>query len=732
MIRRIAESHTSSKDHFDQQLSQPATDGPRHQVQLTTFTETESELDQKPKVVPEFIYRMFSNPYPDQTPKEILERNYKVASYNWGPAFTYATLNFPQALLNQPTIINVLKPFERMRAGAKFEVRINSSAFHMGTIMISYIPNHVGNKHFGTSIVPNTVIKNSGNRPVILSASTQDAATIVLPWVNPYNYFKLQGTVGSEIAQVRIAVLNPLLATSETVSDTVEIQVYAAFTDVEVAYYVQAQSGRNKFVKESIAKSKEGLTVIKDTAHAANGILDAVPIVGDVISSIGSFFGLMDKPVNVAAAQAVYREFAPDLCSGEGLSVGRELSLIPLSFCGDKSKMMGDDNPGMEILKIISTPMLRKVFTFTNVNKSFDFACHIQDSLDYTEDDYLAFMARQFEFWRGSFKYMLLFRTSTFISARFRITVLYAPLIDVNRVGDTVTNIVDVKGDTNYKFTVPFLWDTMYRRFNDVTATTAYPRIQISLVSTIIGPSLQTNPVVYCNVFRSAGPDFVLKQLVCPRPYPTLDEIVPKKRKKVQAQLDVCSEFKHHFNPILEGSKYIYDQDCVIPEKIQSVRQIIKRFAPQAANGIAGTFPITGGTINGSYYYMGAVYKYWSGSRRIKFRFDSTQAVGPTTVWPTVVMGNNSGPGFGASTNIANGAQLTNLAQFGGWPMLSAEIPWYCTIPYAPVDGTTITRYDAGDIPQDYITTTLPNNTEKYISAGDDFQYCYLISPDYR
>ena len=503
LFSRIASSHKAEKDNFEQQLTSPATDGPKHQVETTAFTETESEIVQEPTVKKEFIYRMFANPYPDQTPFELLSRNYRVATYNWSPAFEYATLRFPEALMNQTTLECAMKPFLRMRAGVKMEVRINSSQFHMGTIMVSYIPNHVGNKHFGTSTVPNTLIRNSGNRPVILSAATQDAATITIPWVNPYNYFKTDEFQGPEIAQVRIAVLNPLLATSESVSDTVEIQVFAAFHEPEVAYYVQAQSGKAKFHEEAINKAKQGLTVIKSGLDTANSLIDSVPIIGDALHTFANFAGLLDKPTNLAAAQPMYREFTPDLCHGEGISVGRELSLIPLAVTGDKSVMMGDENPGMEIQKIIATPMLRKVWTFTNTNKVNDMQATPTDTSDETEDDYLLYMSRQFEFWRGSIKYMLLFRTSTFISARFRVSVLYAPMIDANRVGDTVTNIVDVKGDTNYKFTVPFLWDTMYRRTG--LPAGSYPRINVTLISTIIGPTLSASPVIYCNVFRAAN-----------------------------------------------------------------------------------------------------------------------------------------------------------------------------------------------------------------------------------
>lgn len=230
-----------SKQNFELSLTSPATSGPENHKEITDLKEVE-EKGIMTKTIPDAYGP--SNPYPIQAPSHVLGRKYRVATFNWQVGLIFQqTLNFPAALLSVPAIAEYLQLFLFMRAGVEIDVRINSSSFHYGALMASWIPNHVGSGHaLG-------IHQQSGNHPVVLSASLQQAATIEIPWINNFLYFPIaSGT--SEICRFYLSDIAQLERINDTTTDTIEVQVFAAFKNIDLAGYqplppfMQAQSGR--------------------------------------------------------------------------------------------------------------------------------------------------------------------------------------------------------------------------------------------------------------------------------------------------------------------------------------------------------------------------------------------------------------------------------------------------------------------------------------------------------
>lgn len=747
-FRTANQPMNSSKEQFSQSLTGASVDGPTAQVEITKFDEAETETTTLPDVRPQLQLNAISNPYPDQTPRNVLCRNYRVATYNWTATSVPVTLTFPDLLLNVATIGTYLEPFKYIRSGIKIEMRINATQFHYGALMITYEPNRQ------TAVHSTGMYQRSGLRPLIMSPSVQNAITFEIPYVIPYNYIPINPLASFlNIAKVDITPLTPLCFASPNIPDTVEVQIFAAFVNPEVASYIvptwtetqtnmfgetakkgvirapskiqaKAQSGnyRNKHKKEANEKSEKGImdTVVSATS-TVNSILEQIPIVGGMIENLFGVIGLLDKPTSTMVKQPMGYDFSGDMAMGDGLDVSNRLGAQVNTPVSISPSLMGDDDQFQQISNIIQTPMLRAVIRFDGTTvPSFNFRVGVIDDTEATSGtDYVQFIAGFFHYWRGSFKYLFHFYCSTFTTARFRISVLFtAATVEDANSGDIVSRVVDVKGDTQVSMTVPYLWHTMYRVYNDEVA---YPKILIQNISPIIGPSIESDAIVWCTVWRAAGEDFQFNQLTDWKRFSDGLGKKPTKKLKAKAQLDVCATFKKTFDPILEGSKFGIEQGVVSGEKITTIKDMIRRYCNSYVElpTINDTFPDY--SFTGQFHKMSSIFRYWRGSRRVRIKFKGDDALFTNDI-VEVFMYDNA---VASTASFNNGGVFTVPSL---WPVVAIEIPWYSTLPFQDVQ---LLLYPVGDWAMTFTLSQEPtaDSYKTWISAGDDFTYGWLVSP---
>jgi len=381
------ETHKEDKQEQDLNDSNNEEALNREQVQLTEFLDTGVKMSQSMVSSPGEIWRRITNPYPDQTPVNILTRNYKVAQYSWGSSLTGFTLNFPGDLIAVPALADRLENFLYMRAGVKIEVKINSTQFHYGAFMISWLPNHATIAHC------RNIFQQSGNHPIVLSPAVQNTCVLNIPWINPYNYFPV-ASPNSQICRVDFSPLTPLGRGTDSVTDTVSIQVYASFTEPEVAGFI-AQSGVGKMKREARDKAKDGTLVqVNSIVDSVKEVLDKVPIIGGLIENFGSILGLFDKPLNVEMVQPVTQSLMRDLSLGKGADNSNPLSLLPLSNVKFDFSLLGETTDILTIRHVIQTPMLYDIYQFNTANTLTFY--DVQPQHTENGDDYLAFMSKFF------------------------------------------------------------------------------------------------------------------------------------------------------------------------------------------------------------------------------------------------------------------------------------------------------------------------------------------------
>jgi hypothetical protein len=112
----------------------------------------------------------------------------------------------------------------------------------------------------------------------------------------------------------------------------------------------------------------------------------------------------------------------------------------------------------------------------------------------------------QFNLWRGSIKFFFQFFTSSFISARFAISVSRE---DDGEWEDLLTQVIDVKGDTKKMICVPFLHRTHWvsRYYQSFTGSPGPYVIRIGLISAIAGPDPEIDAAIDLVVWMAGGPD---------------------------------------------------------------------------------------------------------------------------------------------------------------------------------------------------------------------------------
>jgi hypothetical protein len=185
--------------------------------------------------------------FPDIGLKEILERQYPLSSTtitsNNAQGTQILTLNFPKMLTDISTLDAVLQNFTGLRAGVEVEFRVNTTQFHYGQLLITWMPNFFdtnGNNSLEPHLYQyNQMFNAATGNCVVMPFCAGNPIKIKIPYCFQKAYYNLvtddtEVGKGSMFAHFQIYVLQPLrlVGTSSTV--TVELTTYAKFTDVEL------------------------------------------------------------------------------------------------------------------------------------------------------------------------------------------------------------------------------------------------------------------------------------------------------------------------------------------------------------------------------------------------------------------------------------------------------------------------------------------------------------------
>jgi len=164
----------------------------------------------------------------------VLSRQYPVATFPWSTTdplgASLATVNFPDVILTKNFMQSKIANFAHFRAGVSITARINGNKFLYGTIMLSWEP--------ATDLTPSTSLLEgglygmSGNPHILMNINDAIMPTLIAPFHSNQPMIDLETYASGAIGTLNAHVMVPLNSVSSTTTNTVQVTLYANFTDI--------------------------------------------------------------------------------------------------------------------------------------------------------------------------------------------------------------------------------------------------------------------------------------------------------------------------------------------------------------------------------------------------------------------------------------------------------------------------------------------------------------------
>lgn len=655
---------------------------------------------------------------------DVLTRNYQIESGTWTEASAGGTqleLFNPFVLLaTQSQVSDKLSWFRFVRAKVRVQLRINSSQFNYGKLIAGFIP--CATQARASSAFTLGIHQC---RPITTSANANETVEFEIPWTMPLDWLDMENAPPSiwaaEFGWVCVQVLLPLRSSSQATASC-NYAIFAQFEDIELAGYLGipiAQGKKRTPQDEASDKAKSGSTqgVLRAATGLASqvvslaGLSEAVPIIegiAPVLEALGPVVSLLGfaKPTSVETVRRVM-PVGLDMCPMTGIDPG-------FRICADPEQSLASDvcpESNWDMLSVARVPSIIGSFSYSSTTsvgtRITKFPVNtIFASTGYTPA-YHDVIRSMFQYWRGGIKVKLELACSTFFSSRIRI--VYAandnlsgiPLFDQ---GNVISQIVDVRGDTNVTFTVPYLAATRWLRYNENPGF-----IEIYLINELVAPDPALTNTVSGIIWAAAADDFQC-QLIYNRCTPTaLPEA--KLKKQIVSQGAIVDDFSAPFEGIAGPTGGVIDKSTCDSEQIYSWEAWVKRYVLDAT--ATGSYGIQFEPVAlSSLCIPFLLFNFARGSPRVVVVPDAN--LQPLFVNRGVIGHGGYIPRFCTTTGSSAGMAYTQF-----------ECPWFSKWPYA-------SQLTASFNPQlESFYTTIYSDSKLYRSYGEDIEFGWLL-PTYR
>jgi hypothetical protein len=477
---------------------------------------------------------------------QVISRWYQVSTPSWPYTATadgaITTLDISKALFNIQTLFDRIKRFRYWRAGVKIRIQVNSTQFHYGSLIAAIVP-HYNATESAAATVPNTVFSLSGQKcSGILSANTGKPLELSCPFQSPSEYLPITQATETQPFFLQVCVMNPLKLAGGGANPTLAMSIFAQFVDFNLLApsEITANSTSKKIVpadKEQQNAVKQGtLGKVAGAVSDIAGKLTVFPVIGSIAAAVApiskglgmifDYFG-WDKPTNISSQVYTISRQGRGYAHSSGQDPAEPVGLKPDQKVSTLSNHFGTDDPATKtLLALIQTPLLSGRFTIannqavSNVFKSLyvrPYAPIISgvSPTSTQQHDYLSFYSSFFNSCRGSIRYIIHFDTSSYTTARLRITLEPSAqaVAAITDGGDSFSRIVDINGCTTIALEVPYCYPAARMPIGYALDATvpSYGTLLFSLITPI-----QTNgssaDVIFVNIFRCAGEDFKFYQ----------------------------------------------------------------------------------------------------------------------------------------------------------------------------------------------------------------------------
>lgn len=643
---------------------------------------------------------------------DVLTRNYQIEQGVWthsdAPMTVKEHFNPFTLLAGQGQIQDKLSWFRFIRAEVKVSLRINSTQFNYGKLMVGFIP-------CANSIDAGAVMTLGLHqcRPITVSANANEVVEFTIPWTLPIDWFDM--STGQDpfhpFGWVEVQVLLPLRSSSQATASC-NYAVFAQFQNIELAGYrgIPQSQGKDRTPQtEAADKAKSGSTqgVLRAATGLASqvvslaGLSEAVPIIegiAPVLEALGPIVSLLGfaKPTSVETTRRVLPA-AFDWNNMSGVESGYRL-------CADPEQSVASDvcpESNWDMLSVARVPSMHASFVFSSSTTvgTRVFSMEVNTLLATVPGTpaYIDVIRSMFYYWRGGLKVKFEFASSTFFSARLRIVYNPEPMpaqIPVFDQGNVVSQIVDIRGDTNVTFTVPYLASTRW-----LTQGENPGWIEVYLINELVAPDPALTNAVQCVVWVAAADDFQTQAI-----YNRAEAVLTLDPGRPKSQGAVVEEFSGDFEGIAGMSGGIIDKSTCDSEQIYSWEAWVKRYEHNGSTASPvqsfGLKPASGRAITLPF----ALFNFARGSLRVTM-------IGSGSTNPYRVQRGTFGHG-GIVPQFIRGTSVS-YHQF--------ECPWFSKFPYESL----LTQQYNSEMDTLYTVTSIAGS--QYRAYGEDIEFGWLL-----
>jgi len=414
--------------------------------------------------------------------------------------------------------------------------------------------------------------------------------------------------------------------------------------------------------------------------------------VGVEVAAVAGF----DKPSSVSAPSRVDVKPMAMFGLGKGIDMSAKASFDPEAGLTYTPMIAGIDYDEMDLMYIVGTPMVTAQFALVAATPTTLVASTSPAAL-LSQYTYVDFVSRCFRYTSGSIK------IKCYITASLMHSVRLAFFLARNTTADWQSSyhqIVDVQGDTEVDFTLPYLGVTACtdQEYTD------YWNLYVSILSFSQPTPAASNPI-YLTVYKAGASDM---QFSCHRDMQFTLTSNPRQ------------DFAKAFPPFHESMVGYAPDHMVFPDSARNLRDVIHRMNAKVAITDrnwhnAYQFPGTstvpkgdlgqGAIVSGTEMW-GLLFAYWRGSMRVQH----IRSASTTTALAMV----GKMKGDGVTVEYIQGVDSSTTVA----PFPAIEVPYYSD---SLMRSTSVVARDA-----EMVRTTNNVSTLWANAAGDDFSFHFL------
>lgn len=502
---------------------------------------------------------------------------------------------------------NKLLGFFGIRMDMRFRLVANANKFQQGRYIIGWTP--TGSPAINTSNLKALKFVQAHNATLMqrttvhhaeLDLATQSVAELLVPYSSNRAYYPLSclsdGIDHYGLGYLSIYPYSPLLA--PTGSTTCGYTLYVSFENVSF-YGAASPQGMGK------KKHHQGLSA-REVSNKQNGPISgiagaisrgfnefsSIPMIGefatgvswisDRIASTASIFGF-SKPTAGDCVPKMHIVNAPSHSTVDGDSNSRALSYLNQPGVVPIKGLAGTEYDEMDFSFIKSRYAWFRTFTWTTSSVSgatlstfLNFpglGDNIVSFQNFNNHNYtpVAFLARNFELWRGSLKFRFKIVKTEFHSGRLQFA-FYPGSTGATLIGsESYVNrvIIDIREHSEVELTIPYMALNPWSLASENTGS-----LIITVVDELVAPaSVAAQVSVLCEM--CGGDDFEVAVPVQFTATPTV--LVPQGMDKVSVAENI-------YSATIGNAKVDMDAHIMtsiaIGDKVSSARALLKRFEP--------------------------------------------------------------------------------------------------------------------------------------------------------